>query len=125
MSTSVTISSNSKISIGLSVSLTPKVSNSTVIALVQISSEYEGGLNHGYESVSLYRDGVEVDSGGFALYSANSAFETSYHVSPFQFIDTPNTTNAVNYDVRLATYIGNPHRFTNAYSHITVMEIAG
>ena len=126
MSTGVVISSSSEVSIGLSVSFTPKISNSTVIALVQIASEYEGGTNHGFRDVNLYRDGVRVDgSDRIALYTASSAFETSYHISPFQFIDAPNTTNTVNYDVRVATYIGNPHRFTGNYSHITLMEIAG
>jgi hypothetical protein len=131
---------------GLSVSITPTSTSSTIYIIANIS--ITGSVR--YTAFRFMRDstaiGIGASSGNRPRVTASSmrnqdATNDQYiaHNSSASFIDSPNTTSATTYKIQIAnthdvdgvSYINRTSDDTNAtYSHrtistITVMEIAG
>ena len=131
---------------GFSVNITPKFNTSKILVLVSVAF---GFANDAYPYVLLTRNGTSVGTGTSATgvqintflsgtgTNASSATPYRYHQATKNFLDSPNTTSALTYQIQLASpytslagYINRPGAEVNAVytqypsSSITVMEIA-
>jgi len=128
---------------GLTPSITPKFSTSKILVLVNLT----GGTNGGIYNFALFRNGSQITaasgaSAGSRLLISSSAANGgtgSEEGASFNYLDSPATTSAVTYSVRLGAdtggtqtlYINRSQDDANAgyanrgASTITLMEIAG
>ena len=133
---------------GLSVNITPKFSTSKVLISVHLGQV--GGQDDGYAGFTLYREigGSSVDlligdsAGGnrpsrtFVGMTNNYQDYNSYSAS-FQLLDSPNTTSAITYKIKVRSgynnkniYIGRMHTDDNenytfrSASTYTAMEVS-
>ena len=100
-------------------SITPSSTSSKVLIVGRVqsySSSYGIGLGIVRDSTVIYED--EATS---ATYSGDS----EYVVTPFAFIDSPNTTSSTTYKIQVKTY-GNAHTMqSGGDSNICLVEILG
>ena len=131
---------------GFSVSITPKFANSKIFVLVSVAF---GFAKDSYPYVLLTRNGTSIGTGTSAsgvqintfLSGAGTNVSSStpyrYHQATKNFLDSPNTTLALTYQIQFASpynglvgYINRQGEQVNAVytqypsSSITVMEIA-
>ena len=136
----VTFTSSTFTDIGLSVSITPTSASSKFLIIytcpVFVLGSGAGGIGGGFR---LYRDSVSIDDpqgdGSGALGSwMNLSFASGYwdffHTAVGNMMDTPNTTSAINYNVKYSHRAGTNSRigYNGSNYHprcrMTVMEIA-
>jgi hypothetical protein len=94
----ITTTSTSLVATNFIGSITPQFSNSKILFTLQGGQgSYTGGTN--FQNGSLYR---QINSGGyssiFVLYRRNMA-SVYYEAYSHQYLDSPNTTNQVDYQV--------------------------
>ena len=128
-STQVEASFASETSLGLAVSITPSSSSNKVFIMVQIMGSTSGTT----EFIQLVRDSTNIlipSGGSFPATIANDGGNT--YPGTINFLDTPNTTSATTYKIKIGAQSGTAHvnarqddttnhRFT---STITAMEIS-
>jgi hypothetical protein len=114
---------------GLSVSITPSSSSNKVFVMVQIMGSVTGTT----EFIQLVRDSTNIlipSGGSFPATIANDGGNT--YPGTINFLDTPNTTSATTYKIKIGAQSGpahvnarqddtTNHKFT---STITAMEIS-
>ena len=115
-------SSSTYTDIGLSASITPSATTSSVLVFYTITAKH--GVNEGYR-VRLLRDStvVHTDSANVTQFGGSNYI---YLKTPHQFHDTTiSTASAVTYKIQVITYLGNSVDFQDngADSEITLMEI--
>ena len=124
LSTQQTLSSNTYTDLtGASINITPSSSSSKILLSVAIAAKHDD-VGSGF-GLKFLRDstGVFTTLNDYAVYSVDGT-DRSY--STFQFIDSPSSTNQINYKVQVATYLSREIRFNNAaQSTFYLMEIAG
>lgn len=127
----------------LSVSITPKSSNSDILVSVkcEVGSNANGNLSmrlvRGSTAIGIGDAVSSANRSSFSAANRGTSASEAYGVS-FQFLDSPSTTSATTYKVQhynnwntTQIYLGRPHNSLStaddeAYpSIITVMEIAG
>ena len=138
--TKVTATSYAAIS-GASLAITPKFATSKILVMVNFSTRvYDGNTNYANGSFQILRGSTAISgsvptdgSGTFeigAFDSGGSSVELNhrYHNT---ILDSPNTTSATTYSVKMAAYgsaggeIGvNLGGSANGTSHIIIQEIA-
>ena len=106
-----------------SINITPSSSSSKILLSAAIAAKHDG-VGSGF-GLKFLRDstGVFTTTHDYATYSVDGT-DRSY--ATFQFIDSPSSTNQINYKVQVATYLSREIRFNNAaQSTFYLMEIAG
>jgi len=120
----ITTSTN-YVSTGLSASITPISSSSTILIMTGQSGDNSG--NNSRAVVSLFRDGTDLSSGGFGFQVIGQDVRTQAPAN-IVFSDTPNTTSSVTYDTRVRSSSGTQVEISLASDMpftITLMEVAG
>ena len=122
LSTQQTLSTNTYTDLtGASINITPSSSSSRIFLSVSINAKHDD-TGSGY-GLKFLRDSTAVFTTlhDYAVYSVDGT-DRSY--STFQFIDSPLSTNQINYKVQVATYLSREIRFNNAaQSTFYLMEI--
>ena len=106
----------------LSISVTPTSSNSKILLLCKLQADHADGSKY---AVDWYRNGVAVRTTG-ELREVQQQDSADRLASHFQYFDSPATTSALTYDVRVKT--GGIMQFSHDDffdSNLTLMEIAG
>jgi len=120
-----TLTNSTWTNVNLTASITPKFSNSKIVAFGQIFMQIS---STNQPEITLYRDGTNLLSAyseGFcSIYSASGGY-TELNV-PFSYQDSPATTSATTYSIygRLAGGSSTTYGSTARLSVITLMEIA-
>jgi hypothetical protein len=104
----------------LSISITPSSSANKVLILVNIVYSYNPGNTFRF---TIYRDATNLASNGFV---ANHTGDKEIPM-PFSYLDSPNTTSAITYQVYVKTTGGTAsfNENTISISTITALEIKG
>ena len=101
----------------LSLSFTPRQSNSKIIFTIMFNAYYNN--NNGYSqgvSWRLLRDSTSIKEGTWTFYLHESGYARDYYptVSTFGF-DQPNTTSAITYKLQGRKYSGNSSNFATVF----------
>jgi len=127
---------------GLSLSITPTAATSNI--LINASVHVGGSADAFSPALAIFRDSTKIGAGlesgidNFGVYTSMRSFNLYESSSqPIIFLDSPNTTSAITYKIRInnnggSTYPAYVNRSQNAntwngnpLSVITLMEIAG
>jgi len=121
----ITTNSSSPVALGLSASITPQSSSSKFLLTAIIHAKTDD-IDSGYGLVFI-RDGAEIHTPGgyYEIYGAD--YTDIRRKSPFQYLDTPNTTSTITYDAQPEPYDNKTVRFGESFfdCNFTIMEIAG
>ena len=101
----------------LSLSFTPRQSNSKIIFTIMFNAYYNN--NNGYSqgvSWRLLRDSTSIKEGDWCFYLHHSQYPRDFYptVSTFGF-DQPNTTSAITYKLQGRKYGGNSSNFATVF----------
>ena len=122
----VTSTSNTLISAGFSISITPTSSSNKILVLGNMGG-CDKRTNNTYMRVVLYRNGSAIYTPESQALWTNNTDSSSQTVS-FQYLDSPSTTSAVSYDVYISSVGANSQvsvQWSGAYSSMTLMEVSG
>tara|TARA_Y100001937_G_scaffold108456_1_gene152150 strand:+ start:229 stop:768 length:540 start_codon:yes stop_codon:yes gene_type:complete len=101
----------------LSLSFTPRKSNSKIIFSCMFNAYYNnsGGINNG-ASYQILRDSISIKEGDWCFYLHGAAYNRDFYptVNVFGF-DEPGTTNAITYKLRGRKYAGNSGLFATKF----------
>ena len=133
--TSVTSSSSTTVSSGITAQITPSSSSNKILVFGSINGVQVGTANSTGARIRLRRHDTSTSAtSGTTLHTLvnyggydNSSSDTQYALS-FNHLDTPNTTDARNYTITFRRSIGSGSvQFQNnsASSTITLLEIEG
>ena len=128
LTTSVSTSSSSFVTTGLSASITPLSTTSKI--LVMVSSGADNQASNGQLTVNLYRGATGLSgNGGFGvLYSGTARVQGFVSVV---YLDSPSTTSSTTYTLYFASTNGgtvtfnNPNASTAQTGLITLLEVSG
>lgn len=127
LTNTVSTSSSSFVTTGLSVSITPKFSTSKIFVVVGGGSMYNNGTGGQQACTTIYRNGTNLaGSNGLSLAYAS----TNYVQCPvsMSIYDSPATTSSTTYEVYFASVnVAGTIQLvlSNSKMTITLMEIAG
>lgn len=125
--TSVSNSTTTYVSTGLSVSITPKFSNSKIIVFVsQQGLSKSPGTTQNSLSIRLLRDSTVIQDFGKILLYTNTAME-QYGSTSTIFVENSGSTTSRSYSTQFANYVNSAsvsvQSFGSPRSEIIVMEI--
>ena len=111
----------------LSLSFTPRQSNSKIIFTIMFNAYYNN--NNGYSqgvSWRLLRDSTSIKEGTWTFYLHESGYARDYYptVSTFGF-DVPGVTNAITYKLQGRKYSGNSDRFATQFGEAQNSSVVG
>ena len=111
----------------LSLSFTPRQSNSKIIFTIMFNAYYNN--NNGYSqgvSWRFLRDSTSIKDGTWTFYLHESGYARDYYptVSTFGF-DQPNTTSAITYKLQGRKYSGNSARFATQFGEAQSSSAVG
>ena len=111
---------------GLSVSITPASSSNKVLLSIHLGSV--GGETNMYAGFTLYREiggsatDLLISTSGTGnrpnvTFSVNTNAQSNYHSNPasFQLLDSPNTTSAITYKVKVRSGYANKNIYVNRF----------
>ena len=122
-STNLDTSSTSFVDLGLNASITPTSTSSKIWIMFDVHFEIRAN-NRGC-GIQLNRDSTALISGTVHEFYHNGAGPLRAR-APYHYLDSPSSTSAINYNVKVKVYNGEI-RFCNDNNsvRITLMEIAG
>ena len=111
----------------LSLSFTPRQSNSKIIFTIMFNAYYNN--NNGYSqgvSWRLLRDSTSIKEGTWTFYLHESGYARDYYptVNVFGF-DEPGTTSAITYKLQGRKYSGNSSRFATQFGEAQNSSVVG
>ena len=111
----------------LSLSFTPRQSNSKIIFTIMFNAYYNN--NNGYSqgvSWRLLRNSTSIKEGTWTFYLHESGYARDYYptVSTFGF-DVPGVTNAITYKLQGRKYSGNSDRFATQFGEAQNSSVVG
>ena len=111
----------------LSLSFTPRQSNSKIIFTIMFNAYYNN--NNGYSQGvrwRLLRDSTSIKEGTWTFYLHESGYARDYYptVSTFGF-DVPGVTNAITYKLQGRKYSGNSDRFATQFGEAQNSSVVG
>ena len=123
----ITANSNGSYADLLSLSFTPRQSNSKIIFTIMFNAYYNN--NNGYSqgvSWRLLRDSTSIKEGTWTFYLHESGYARDYYptVSTFGF-DVPGVTNAITYKLQGRKYSGNSDRFATQFGEAQNSSVVG
>ena len=102
----------------LSLSFTPRQSNSKIIFTIMFNAYYHNGSSGTSQGASyrLLRDSTSIKEGDWCFYLHHSQYPRDFYptVSTFGF-DQPNTTSAITYKLQGRKYSGNSSNFATVF----------
>ena len=102
----------------LSLSFTPRQSNSKIIFTIMFNAYYHNGSSGTSQGASyrLLRDSTSIKEGDWCFYLHHSQYPRDFYptVSTFGF-DQPNTTSAITYKLQWRKYSGNSSNFATVF----------
>ncbi len=111
----------------LSLSFTPRQSNSKIIFTIMFNAYYNNnnGESHGV-SWRLLRDSTSIKEGTWTFYLHSSSYARDYYptVSTFGF-DEPGVTSAITYKLQGRKYSGNSARFATQFGEAQNSSVVG
>tara|TARA_B000000532_G_scaffold22107_1_gene15042 strand:+ start:163 stop:699 length:537 start_codon:yes stop_codon:yes gene_type:complete len=111
----------------LSLSFTPRQSNSKIIFTIMFNAYYNNnnGASHGV-SWRLLRDSTSIKEGTWTFYLHESSYARDYYptVSTFGF-DQPGVTSAITYKLQGRKYSGNSARFATQFGEAQNSSVVG
>ena len=113
----ITANSDGTYSDLLSLSFTPRQSNSKIIFSIMFNAYYSNnGAGSNGASYRLLRDGTSIKEGDWVFYLHENAYNRDYYptLSTFGF-DEPGTTSAITYKLQGRKYSGNSSRFATQF----------
>lgn len=117
--------STSFVATGEYVDFTPKYANSSIYITLSIGMQFTH-TSSGAAITNIGRDGTMIATGSYPIFMRD---QTTTHYAPVggTFIDTPNTTSAVRYEVYIKSSDGNIVFAIHeaCYFSLIVTEIAG
>ena len=115
--TTITANSDGSYKDLLSISFTPRQSNSKIIFTIMFNAYYNNNAT-GPNGVSyrFLRDSTSIKEGDWTFYLHSDQYARDYYptVSTFGF-DEPGTTNAITYKLQGRKYAGNSARFATQF----------
>ena len=125
----VSTASTTFVKYGMEVSITPKATSSKILILVV--SELELSTASDYAALDFYRK-IGSGTANFNLTGQSRGFGMSQNIGrtlqSLSFLDSPNTTDAVVYDLAFRRFSGSGNIHlggSGESSYIQVMEVAG
>ena len=113
----ITANSDGSYSDLLSLSFTPRQSNSKIIFSIMFNAYFNNnGAGSNGTSYRFLRDGTSIKEGDWCFYLHESAYPRDFYptVNVFGF-DEPNTTSAITYKLQGRKYAGNSARFATQF----------
>ena len=115
--TTITANSDGSYSDLLSISFTPRQSNSKIIFTIMFNAYYNN--NNGYSqgvSWRFLRDSTSIKEGDWTFYLHENQYARDFYptISTFGF-DQPNTTSAITYKLQGRKYSGNSSNFATVF----------
>ena len=102
----------------LSLSFTPRQSNSKIIFTIMFNAYYHNGSSGTSNGASyrLLRDSTSIKEGDWCFYLHNNNYPRDFYptLSTFGF-DQPNTTSAITYKLQGRKYSGNSSNFATRF----------
>ena len=102
----------------LSLSFTPRQSNSKIIFTIMFNAYYHNGSSGTSQGASyrLLRDSTSIKEGDWCFYLHNNNYPRDFYptLSTFGF-DQPNTTSAITYKLQGRKYSGNSSNFATVF----------
>ena len=122
--TETDINTSSVTTTGYSVSIQPHSTSNDILVMLSLPVRKNTSNNDGSLHIDLYKDGSEVARIG-SHFMLELSDEMYLHFSA-NYIDSPNTTNAITYDIRVSTQFAGPFRLNDANNpgELIAMEIA-
>ena len=119
--TQTTITSTSYTDTGLTASITPKLSTSTILIIATVQG-IDGSSSNFPLGIAL-RNGSQIGSEFFGA----AGYNNNYASAQFNYKDSPATTSAITYKIQFKSQTGGQVVVQNnsSQSGITLMEIAG
>ena len=126
-SNNITANSDGSYTDLLSLSFTPRQSNSKIIYSIMFNAYYNN--NNGYSqgvSWRLLRDSTTIKEGDWTFYLHESQYARDYYptVSTFGF-DEPGGTSAITYKLQGRKYSGNSARFATQFGEAQNPSVVG
>ena len=126
-SNNITANSDGSYTDLLSLSFTPRQSNSKIIFTIMFNAYYNN--NNGYSqgvSWRLLRDSTTIKEGDWTFYLHESQYARDYYptVSTFGF-DEPGGTSAITYKLQGRKYSGNSARFATQFGEAQNPSVVG
>ena len=123
----ITANSDGSYSDLLSLSFTPRQSNSKIIFTIMFNAYYNNnnGASHGV-SWRLLRDSTSIKEGTWTFYLHESSYARDYYptVSTFGF-DEPGVTSTITYKLQGRKYSGNSARFATQFGEAQNSSVVG
>jgi hypothetical protein len=126
-STQVTTSSSSFVDSGLSATITPSSTSSSILVIFNVAGIFFTATANSYVNMLLARNGTNINSWGYVIGYSSSAIIRGTS-SGAQMLDSPATTSAVTYKTQAAVIGGGTVNFQRdgaVNSTMILMEIAG
>jgi hypothetical protein len=123
-STNITSTSTSYVASGHSITITPSSTSSKIFLLLNGGAPAQSTGREIY--VNIYKDGTTL--GVAATSKHGSAADNLTHAHSMSYLDAPNTTSAVTYEIYFKSNNGSNVAYNasaNGYTFLTAMEIAG
>jgi len=115
--TTITANSDGSYSDLLSISFTPRQSNSKIIFTIMFNAYYNNNApSSNGVSYRFLRDSTSIKEGDWTFYLHENQYARDYYptISTFGF-DQPNTTSAITYKLQGRKYSGNSSRFATQF----------
>ena len=115
--TKITANSDGSYSDLLSLSFTPRQSNSKIIFSIMFNAYYNNnnGYSHGC-SYRFLRDSTSIKEGDWTFYLHHQQYARDYYPTVYTFgFDEPGVTNAITYKLQGRKYAGDSNRFATDF----------
>ena len=128
-STMVSTSSSSYVDTGLTATITPTSSTSTILVIVSQQAAQYGTASIAYPQFIIARNGTTIaNTAKIGVGRSDTVTQFQFGcVMPFNYLDSPATTSAVTYKTQMKnnpSYGGTLYAQDGGVSNITLMEIA-
>ena len=102
----------------LSLSFTPRQSNSKIIFSIMMNAYYNNNSTSNGVSFRVLRDSTSIKEGDWCFYLHNNQYARDYYPTVVIFgFDQPNTTNAITYKLQGRKYSGESSRWQTTFGN--------
>ena len=100
----------------LSLSFTPRQSNSKIIFSIMLNAYYNNNSTSNGVSYRVLRDSTSIKEGDWCFYLHNNSYARDYYPTVVIFgFDEPGTTSAITYKLQGRKYSGNSSNFATVF----------
>jgi hypothetical protein len=110
----------------LSLSFTPRQSNSKIIFSIMLNAYYNNNSTSNGVSYRVLRDSTSIKEGDWCFYLHNNQYARDYYPTVVIFgFDEPGVTNAITYKLQGRKYSGNSDRFATQFGEAQNSSVVG